>query len=261
MSEWITALILAIIQGITEWLPISSSGHLVLFEHILRYDNGGLAFEVALHFGTLMAVFVYFGKEITDIIRDFVLLKWDSENGRLGVLLIIASIPAGAVGFFVVKYFDSVLSNLTLVGLGFGITGLLLFIASLDFRHKIDDFKSMPYGKSFLVGIAQAVAIAPGISRSGATISSGLLLGLNEKNAMKFSFLMAIPVIFGANLVSFGNQTLPAELIWASFVSFIVGLLSIHIIFKYVLVTKKNLRWFAAYCIILSISVLIWILA
>jgi undecaprenyl-diphosphatase len=259
VSELMSSLILAFIQGITEWFPVSSSGHLVLFENILGHE-GGLLFEVALHFGTLMAVFVYFGKDITDIIRDFFSGKWKTEHGKMAWLLIVASIPAAIVGFLVKDLFDSVLSGLGVVALGFGITGLFLFITSLKFDIKINDIKKIGYGKAFLVGIAQALAIVPGISRSGATISSGVLLGLKEKSAMKFAFLMSIPVIFGANIFVIGNQTLPSELIWATLVSFVVGLLSIHVVFKYVLTKRENFRWFAIYCLLLASGLGVWIL-
>src|SRR3989338_3294589 len=121
-NELLVSLFLAVIQGVTEWLPISSSGHLVLFEKIFDYKQGGLAFEVALHFGTLMAVFVYFGKDIVDILQDFLSGKWNTENGKLGILLIVASIPAAIVGFFALGIFDTILSDLRVVALGFAVT-------------------------------------------------------------------------------------------------------------------------------------------
>lgn len=149
-SDILSALILAVVQGITEWLPISSSGHLVLFEHFLKY-SGGLLFEVALHFGTLMAVFVYFGKDIVDILRDFFSGRWKSENGRLGFFLIIASIPAGIFGFFALKIFDSIFSNLILVGMGFMVTGVLLLIVGFT---SIKGEGKLGFGKALLIGIA-----------------------------------------------------------------------------------------------------------
>lgn len=254
LNEFLLPLILAVIQGVTEWFPVSSSGHLVIFERILGY-SGGLLFEVALHFGTLMAVFVYFGKDIVDIIRDFVRFRWNTEHGRIGCLLIVASIPAAVVGYFLASVFDSFLTNLVVVGFGFAITGVLLIIASFDFR-KSD--KKFGFGKAFLVGIAQAVAIIPGISRSGATISSGVLLGLSERGAMRFSFLMSVPIIFGANLLTIGNKSLSSDLIWATLVSFIVGLLTIHFTFRYLLVKKKNFRWFGAYALLLSLAIILY---
>lgn len=256
VDDLLAALILAIVQGATEWFPVSSSGHIVLFEHILGFE-GGLLFNVALHFGTLMAVFVYFGKDITDILRDFFSFRWKTGNGKLAWLLIVASIPAAILGFLLKDIFEAI-SSLGIVAFGFGITGLFLMIASMDFR-KNERLNNLGYGKAFLIGIAQALAIVPGISRSGATMSSGLLLGLKEKSAMKFAFLMSVPVIFGANIITIGNSTLPPSLFWATLLSFFVGLLSIHVVFKYVLVHRKNLRWFGAYALLLALVLGIWV--
>lgn len=259
-NEVISALILAIVQGVTEWLPISSSGHLVLIESILGFQKGGLAFDVALHFGTLMAVFVYFGKDICDILQDLLLGRFRSEHGRMGILLIVATIPAAIVGYFASGFFESTLSSLIVVAMGFGITGLFLLIAALyKIPDKARNIKDFGYGSAFLVGVAQAISIVPGVSRSGATMSSSLLFGLNEKNAMKFAFLMSIPVIFGANILAIGSEALPTELVWASLISFVVGLATIHVLFKYILIHRKNLLWFAVYCLILAVSLGIWL--
>ena len=252
MEDFINVLILAIIQGITEWLPVSSSGHLVLAQNILNY-NPGLLFDVALHFGTLMAVFVYFGKDIVDIIRDFLMLKFESKKGKMGVLLIIASIPAAIVGFLFRNVFESIFNSLLVISLGFGITGLFLFVASIDLKKKK---KEINYYDSLIIGIAQVFSILPGISRSGATISSGVFIGLDAKEAARFSFLMSVPIIFGANILVIGNQRLPSNLIWATIVAFIVGLATMHILFKFVLTSKKNLRWFGAYALLLAVGIL-----
>ncbi|MDP4039041.1 MAG: undecaprenyl-diphosphate phosphatase [Candidatus Pacearchaeota archaeon] len=254
VSDLISALILAVVQGITEWFPISSSGHLVLIEKLLGF-SGGLVFEVALHFGTLMAVFVYFGRDITEIVRDLFSFKFKTEHGRMGLFLILASIPAGIAGYLIKDFFDAI-SSLGITALGFAITGILLLITSFSGVRK----GNMNSVKVLGIGIAQAVSIIPGISRSGATISSGVLLGLSEKNAMKFAFLMAIPVIFGANIIAIGTKTLPPTLIWATLVSFIVGLLSIHLVFKYVLTSRKNFKWFGFYCLILAFVLLIYLM-
>jgi undecaprenyl-diphosphatase len=265
MGDLISALIIAVIQGLTEWIPVSSSGHLVLAERILGYE-GGLMFDVALHFGTLMAVFVYFGKDIVNIVEDWLKGRWDSDNSRLGLMLIIATIPAAIVGFLFRRVFEVAFSSLSVVALGFGVSGLFLLIASLDFRklgNKENGKFSSPqtsgkFGKknslwkSFLIGCAQILSLFPGISRSGTTMSSGVMLGLDEKKAIRFSFLMAIPIVFGANIVSIGNQTLPSEMIWATLVSFFVGLIAIHVLFRYVLTSRKKFRWFGAYCLLLA---------
>ncbi|MEI6850187.1 MAG: undecaprenyl-diphosphate phosphatase, partial [archaeon] len=255
MNELVISIILAIVQGLTEWLPVSSSGHLVIFHELLDY-HPGLYFDVALHFGTLMAVFVYFGKDIVDIIEAMLKGKWKSENGKLGLLLIVATIPAGIIGYVFNKLFEAAFNSLMVAALGFAVTGMILLIASIEFRK--NDKKQPSYRDAVMIGFAQVLAILPGVSRSGSTISAGLLRGLDEKSALRFSFLMSIPVIFGAGLIEIGNKTLPSDLIWATLIAFIVGLATIWFLFRVVSNSKKNLRWFAAYVLLLSLSLLIW---
>ncbi len=254
MNEIISALILAVVQGLTEWLPVSSSGHLVLFSGLLKY-NSTLMFDVALHFGTLMAVFVYFGKDIIDIVEDFLKFKTKSPNFRLGLLLIVASIPAAIIGYLFKSFFEAAFSSIGVVAMGFAITSLALFIASLDIGKLNKNLENLGFGGALLIGCAQAVAIFPGISRSGATISSGLLAGLKEKDAVKFSFLLAIPAIFGASILEIGNNKLPSSLIWATLLAFAVGLLTIHLMLRFVATSRKNLRWFALYCLLLALGI------
>lgn len=254
MAEFFSMLILAIVQGLTEWLPISSSGHLLLFEKILGY-SGGLDFEIALHFGTLMAVFIYFRKEIIAICRDFFSLKWKTENGKMGVFLAIGTIPAAVIGFFASNYFDSILSDFTLLGMGFLVTGILLLIVGLG---RVVRKKELNGRKSFVIGLAQAVAILPSVSRSGATMASGILLGLDEKKAMQFSFLLSIPAILGASILSWGNNSLPIYLITPILISFLVGFGTIHLCFKYALNNRRNFTWFGVYCLLVALAIFIW---
>ena len=252
--DLLSAVIIAIVQGMTEWLPISSSGHILLFERLLGY-SGGLDFEVALHFGTLMAVFLYFRREIIDISRDFFSFKWKTENGRFGVLLALGTVPAAIVGFLVKSYFDSVLSDFILLGMGFLVTGVLLLIVGLTHGS---NKQPLTLKKSLIIGFAQAVAILPSISRSGATIASGVLLGIDEKKAMKFSFLLSIPAILGASLLQWGNNPFPISFLVPIIVSFITGLGTIHLCFKYLLTKRKNFKWFGIYCIALAIVLLLF---
>ena len=246
MNELLASVIIAIVQGITEWLPVSSSGHLVITERILNY-KGGMTFDVALHFGTLMAVFVYFGKDIIDIVRDLITGKFKTENGKLGVYIIIATIPAAVAGLLLKGIFEEVFQSLFITALGFAITGIFLLIASFPKKKTILDAK-----KSLVIGLAQIASLTPGISRSGTTIGTGYLLGLEEKQAVKFSFLISIPIILGANILVIGNQSLPSELVWATLVSFIVGLITIHLLYGKILVKRENLKWFALYALLLA---------
>lgn len=255
VSEFVAGILLAIIQGIAEWFPISSSGHLVLASHLLGFENS-LAFDIALHFGTLMAVFVYFGKDITEILRDLLRLRFNSENGRLGLYVIVAAMPAAIVGLIFRDFFETNLNNLGLLALGLAINGVFLFIASLDFRHR----RELSWLSAVGVGLFQIASLFRGISRSGSTIGGGVLLGLDQRKAARFSFLLSIPIIFGANLLTLGGNEIPSAYFIPALVSFGVGLASIHVLLKFVLTSKKNLRWFGAYTLALAMAISLWLL-
>lgn len=241
--------ILAFVQGVTEWFPISSSGHLTILQKFL-VGVDSLDFQVALHFGTLMAVFVYFRKDITFILRDILGGNWKTQNARLGFLLIVASIPVGLIGFIFMSLFNKLSSSLLVLGFGWLITSMALFVGSSSVKQ---DKKKFTYSKAFIVGLAQMLSLIPGISRSGMTISFGLLFGLNEKESIKFSYLLAIPVIIGASLFTFGKEYLPFELLGVTLFCFLVSLVFMNFSFKYVLNDRKNLRWFGIYTLILAV--------
>lgn len=253
MNEFILTLILAVVQGIAEWIPVSSSSQLFLISKIFGQDLN-LISSVAFHFGTLMAVFAYFRKDIVDILKELLNLNFKSENGRLGVALIIAAIPAGIAGFFLKKIVESFTGNMILMVFGLIITGMFLLVGS--FAPKQKNVK-MSYGKALIIGLVQMASLFRGISRSGSTIVPALLLGFDEKMAVKFSFLLSIPIVLGANLLSIGNTTLPSSLFIASLVSFFVGISTIHLSFKYILSDRKNLRWFALFVLLEAIAILV----
>lgn len=251
MNELLAQFILAVVQGISEWFPISSSGHLILVSKLIGYDNT-LAFDIALHLGTIMAVFVYFSKDIMNILRDLLSLKFHTENGRMGLFVLVASIPAGILGFTFRHFFETSLNNLVLLFLGLSITAILLFISSLDLNVKKKE--KITFKLALLIGIAQCASLFRGISRSGSTICAGVLLGLDQKKAARFSFLMSIPIILGANFLTLGTEKIPLSYLFAVVVSFIVGLASIHVLLKFVLTSKKNLRWFGLYVSIVALA-------
>lgn len=256
MGDFISIILLAIVQGIAEWFPISSSGHLVLLSRILGYTNT-LQLDIALHFGTLMGAFVYFGKDILDIIEDILRGNWRSKNARLGWMIVIAVIPAAIFGYLLKGFLESSVKNLGLLALGFSITGVLLIISSLDLNVKR---KSLGYKIAGIIGIVQVISLFRGISRSGSTLFAGLVSGLDEKTAIKFSFLVSIPVILGANILEMGSQTLPPEMFIAAAVAFFVSLGSIFLFSKYIGSSRANLKWFGIYVLLLALGIGIYLL-
>ena len=190
------AVILGIIQGFTEFLPVSSSGHLELGKAILG-DNSvpedGLLFTVVLHFATALSTMVIFRKDIVEIVSGLFKFKWNSET-RFLVKIIISMFPAVLIGLLFETQLEAFFgSNIAFVGAMLIITALLLWLAD---RSKKTG-KKVSYANAFIIGISQAVAMLPGISRSGATISTSVLLGNDKSNAARFSFLMVVPLIFG----------------------------------------------------------------
>ena len=257
MNAFFAQIILAVVQGIAEWFPISSSSHLVLISGLLGYPNT-LQFDVAVHFGTLLAVFVYFRHEIIDIARDVLRLRFDTLHGRLGVYLVIATIPAVIVGFALRPFLETTLGNLSLMAFGLGITGVALLIGSTSSgKRKLDQLNVRD---AIIIGLVQVASLFRGISRSGSTISVGLLRGLDEKTAVTFSFLMSIPIVLGANILELGGASLPREFLLPMLVSFIVGLGTIHVFIRFVLTSRKNLRWFGIYVLIVAACLELWLL-
>lgn len=261
MSELIEALILGIVQGLTEFLPVSSSGHLEIFKVLLNDDSiakQSLFTTVLLHFATALSTIVIFRKEIGRIIHGLFSVQFNEEK-KFSFLILLSMIPAALVGLIWDDMIESLFSrNLILVGLMLLITSALLFLSDRNFgAHRKLDGKS-----AFGIGLAQAIAILPGISRSGATISTALMLGLNREEAASFSFLMVIPLIFGKmakdildgsfleNMPSLGYATV------GFFAAFISGLLACT--WMIALVKKAGLKYFGLYCIIIAVFILLY---
>ncbi|MEM7571591.1 MAG: undecaprenyl-diphosphate phosphatase [Bacteroidota bacterium] len=246
----LVALILGIIQGLTEFLPVSSSGHLELAKWILQDDSiakESMLMTVTVHAATALATIAVFRKDVGQILRDVLALKWTAHS-RLAALILLSMIPAAIVGLFFEEQLDLLFDRqITLVCIMLIITGLLLFLAD---RAQTTD-KAVSWWDSLLIGIAQAVAILPGISRSGATISTSVLLGVDRDQAARFSFLMVVPLIL-AKMVKelidgdFSSVSAPAELIVAFVAAFITGVLACLWMIR--LVRKAKLRYFAYYC-------------
>jgi len=230
--------VLAVIQGITEFMPVSSSGHLALVSNLISQPD--LFFFTALHIASLLAVLVYTRREIKHLI------KFEKDYRRMWVYLITATIPSGIVGYYFKDVIEKSFSSLFFLGLAFFFTGFILFRTKNNNPHKILNAKN-----SLLIGLAQAIALFPGISRSGMTISSGLFLGIEREKAAKFSFLMFIPVSLGAFVLELGSFYFNFSLLVAFIVCFFVSLGSLNLLVK---IVKKNYFWaFAFYCFLVGI--------
>jgi undecaprenyl-diphosphatase len=250
---FIVVIILGLIQGLTEFLPVSSSGHLVLAQHYLPgFQAAPLPFDVILHVGTLFSLIIYFFGDIRDIVVSF--FRRDAadsaQNRRLGWLIVIGTIPAGVVGLLFKDPIEALFSNWTIIPYMLIATAVLLFVGERWGRSK-RELESLGVRDALIIGILQAVAIMPGISRSGSTISGGLMTGLKKEAATRFSFILSIPAVFGAFILSLGDFTqFDISFIVGAVVACLVGLLAIWLTFRFVV--AKRLWIFSLYLIIVG---------
>lgn len=262
-SEIIRAIVLGIIQGLTEFLPVSSSGHLEISKAILGDNTVGeesLLMTVTLHFGTALATVVAFRKEIFQIFAGLFQFRLNAETEFSGKI-ILSMVPATIVGLLLEKQIEQLFSRqILLVGICLVLTGILLFWAN----RARQTGRGISYMDAFLIGIAQAIAILPGISRSGATISSSVLLGIDREQAARFSFLMVVPLIFGKmakdlldGQIGGSSPNLPALAV--GFVcAFITGYFACKWMIR--IVKQSKLNYFAVYCLIVGLVAAGWAL-
>lgn len=271
----IQAIILGIVQGATEFIPVSSSAHLVLVPWALGWPNPGLLFDTLLHWGTLAAVITYFWRDWLAVIRGFCGSltahgPWSAAaggrladpNSRLAWAIILGSIPAVIVGFFFNDFIESLFASATAVGVFLLVTALILTVSErLGRRTRPLSALNLPDGLA--VGLAQAVAILPGISRSGATIAAGLGRGLTREAAARYSFLLATPVILGAGVLQLfeltqGTETMTTSLaavLAGTLAAAVVGYLCIRFLLNYL--RRGKLYPFAIYCAVVGLIVIV----
>jgi undecaprenyl-diphosphatase len=264
----IQAFILGVVQGVSEFLPISSSGHLVIVPHIFGWDYQGLGFDVALHVGTVLAILAYFWRDWIIIFSE-ALSPTDTPNRKdnfkypsnLLWIILLSSIPAAVAGYYLEDLAKHALRNPLLVAIMLLVFGLLLWIVDAASKNQ-DEIEKIGYGKGFLIGISQALALFPGVSRSGVTATTGIFLGLNRENAMRFSFLLSAPAVVGAfilTLKDFSAASIDVSFLVAILTSAVVGFLSIKYLLKYL--TNHSFAPFAIYRIALAIVILVLYLA
>ncbi|NIP43802.1 MAG: undecaprenyl-diphosphate phosphatase [candidate division Zixibacteria bacterium] len=260
------SIILGLIQGLTEFLPISSSGHLVLGGALFDLESEDITFEVFLHFATFLAVFVFFFRQILKIIISPVRYVFAGSRGnedlywsKYALLIAIGTIPAVIVGLFMKDQIERAFSSVFLTGLMLLVTTAVLFLTLLARPHRSD----LKARDGILVGIAQAVAILPGISRSGSTISTAMFLGVDKKTAFNFSFLLSLPAIFGAFLLQL-KDALDASIQWGEILTYIPGMV-VALVSGYVslivlrrIVIAGKFAYFGIYTLIIAILAIIF---
>lgn len=258
-SEYIHAVILGVVQGIAEFLPISSSGHLVIADALLSRYAGTSAPEesatmgIALHFGTLMSIVVVYRNELIALLKDV----------RLMFLIVCATIPVGLVGVFFKDYVDAAFGEPILAGAALLVTAAFLMVGRA-LQKSSDDLSTMSRRTATVIGIFQAIAIVPGISRSGSTIAAGMACGLKREDAARFSFLIAIPAIGGAAVMELKDFATgearfhgsPWPLALGTFISFAIGVFALRWLIK--LIVADRLHFFAIYCVIAGAATILW---
>lgn len=257
--------ILAVIQGLTEFLPISSSAHLILVPRILGWEDQGLAFDVAVHLGTLIAVFWFFRDEVIAIIsawlRSITHREHEQQDARLAWAILVATVPVVLAGFFLEDFVESQLRSPLIIASATAAFGILLWLADLS-RKNIADEHSITLFIALIIGLVQVLALVPGTSRSGITITAGLFLGLSRQAACRFSFLMAMPVIAGAAVLELYALLSSSEAVaWnALIIGLLVAATSAYFCIKLFLqaVEKIGMLPFMLYRLILS-AILFWL--
>jgi undecaprenyl-diphosphatase len=247
------AIMLGVVQGFTEWLPISSSGHLVIFQELFGLHQP-VIFDLFLHLGSLLVIFLVFFKDILKLGQGF--FRWEKFYVKYTLWLIVASIPIGFIGYFFNDAVKSAFGSLTVVGFSLIFTSVILFLSKYPHQKN----KKLSWKSIVIVGFAQALAILPGVSRSGMTISSGLIQSVKREEAVRFSFLLFIPAILGATILEFKNfgqiSNVPALLI-SFLTTVIVGFFSLKLLLK--MVKKEKFWYFGWYCLGLGILVLFFL--
>ena len=271
MSETLKAIILGIVQGLSEFLPISSSGHLVLFAEILDYNEAGLAFEVFVHFGTLVAVVIVFRKDVWQMIRwlpgvpAFVMngmkvVQPEDEYKAMSFYIIVGSVPAALIGILFKDGIEALFGSPILVLSALVMTGIIMWSSRYTEENSAGGPRSfMNMVHAILIGCAQAFAIIPGISRSGSTIVTALWLGLKRDLAARFSFLLSVPVIFGATLLKVKDlldaPPPPDEMMNLALGTLAAGISGyLAIIWMLGIIRRQKLEWFGVYCAIVGIG-------
>ncbi|MFC1485192.1 undecaprenyl-diphosphatase UppP [bacterium] len=259
------ATLLGIVQGVGEFLPISSSAHLILIPWLFKFKTLGFSFDVALHFGTTLAIVLYFRKELLEIVKGFASIfvrdiQTTGQDKKFSILIIISTIPAVFAGTFGKNLIETVFRNPFSISIALIVAALYLYYAEIKSK-KIFSLEQITYKHAFIIGVYQMFALIPGVSRSGITITAALLLGINKDSATKFSFLMAAPIIFGASILGSAeifkigfDKSIALPFCIGIITSATLGYFSIKFLLHYI--KNHSFKIFVFYRLIFALSIL-----
>ena len=263
------AIILGIVQGLTELLPISSSAHLTLIPQIFNWSQVPDSFDVALHFGTLLAIGIFFFKDWIGLIKggfNKVFKKEDSVEGRMFWYIVAATIPGGAIGFILDKFASDILTKPLIIAIALIVMGIVLYIVDKRSSTKTE-YENMTFKQTFLIGLSQALAFIPGVSRSGVTMTTARAMGVSRESAAKYSFMLSAPIVLAATVFKLGDfieylsiasSTGIIAFILGVLTSFIVGIIVIKFLLNYL--KKGNFKVFAIYRVVIGLAVIAWLI-
>lgn len=236
------AAVLGVVQGLSEFLPVSSSGHLVVVQEFFNITQGTITFDVFLHFATLLAVLIYFRNDLRKLSRKSI------------TAILVASIPAGVIGILFEEYIVAAFGSVLFVGFALLVTGVFNFVTAHKLKQQTQDKTQISNREAFIIGLFQALAVLPGLSRSGSTVFAGVIQNIDRRQAFRFSFLMSLPVVFGANLlhlsriVTGGSFDAPiSTLLLGGSLAFLTGLASLRLL--ELVMVKAKMNYFGVYCI------------
>ncbi len=251
------ALVMGVIQGLGEFLPISSSAHLVLAPWAFGWEDPGLSFDVALHMGTLFAVAAFFWKDWIELFSEAIIKRSGSQKASMFWYLIVATIPGGLAGYLLEEQAETIFRNPLIIAVMLISMGIILYLVD-RYAIKRKDMHKIRFSDSLLIGLSQAFAIIPGVSRSGVTMTAGRALGLTRETAARFSFLLSAPIILGAGVMKIGDIA-PGDINLAFITGVVsaalVGFLSIGFLLKYL--AERSFALFAWYRLFLGLAIII----
>ncbi|MBR4110943.1 MAG: undecaprenyl-diphosphate phosphatase [Clostridia bacterium] len=256
MSE-LQALFLGIVQGLTELLPISSSGHLFILPWLFKWENIPEYFDVALHAGTLLAIAIFFFKDWINLLVGAykqVVKKEKNNEGKMFFYLVWATIPSALIGFILDKYFEDLLTKPLIIAIALIIMGILLYIFDKKFDSKVE-YEDMNFKETFLIGMSQVLAFIPGVSRSGVTMTAARAMKIERESAAKYSFMLSAPVVLGATLYKLKDFVYNIPFAIGVISSFLVGILVIKFLLSYL--KKGDFKWFAIYRVALGLTIIL----